>query len=617
MGMIFGWGKKSRETDADAATEAAESPADPYDNTNHQFVDETIDDEGARPLAGPKTGVTDTAAQKDGADRTLSFSERMRAAQDDLYTSAGPGNLPRHQPSKSGGEVPAAAPKPEKTDQRPAFNSGHLHAAHSRANFSHHHGASGGGDYGYDKAPRSIAGDVTRLGAALFTAMLFGLMIAKPGDSHSVVKRIAGANPLTGAALSERACRTGQAILTSDFTNFDNVLSISPLGTVTAPGEILPVPYIRINTKNDGTPFNRRVTAALAPATVDVTAIERRWLRAQDGGAVETSWTVHMKPCAGVEIIYDGLDAITPMLIEKAGGLATFTEIGGPNHVAKQTSIRVSAGMSLGTADGFDVAVHDEAVEDRTLARPERYKHDHYARATLFNVSPDLLEAITPDITKAQCALDYLRAEDRAVWSKKLGDAWGIRRAKGENACRTALIDLPGTAQGAWYTDAAHNGATTKVSAIALAPDTINPDRLVFALHGRVPSLTKEMVGIIPQKFTNDPDPALDNQFRADARADARADVRFVTFQKGNGLINRPFDEIRDGQVYCYEKMRVNFIGSRINGVFLLQKSAPDEGRDARAENDVLSIEARAEFASCVDVPLGTTLSSNATGFFR
>ncbi|MEL6789834.1 MAG: hypothetical protein AAFO78_04590 [Pseudomonadota bacterium] len=625
--MVFGWGKKSDTTKADRIAETPDSRSgDPYDNTNHQFIDETAhgadltpgENQNAAPSPGtPETKAPSKATSKpDGADRTLSFSERMRAAQDDLYTNAGPGNLPHYQPSpqpSSDGHSPRTSAPGDAANDRTDFAQGHLHAAHSNANFSHHHGALPNGAYGYDRPLRSMTGDVTRLGAALFTAMLFGLMIANPGDSSSVVKRIAGANPLTSAALSDRACRTGQAMLTSDFTSFDNVLSISPLGTVTAPGEILPVPYIRINTKNDGTPFNRRVTAALAPATVDVTAIERRWVAGEDGAARQTAWTVHMKPCAGVEIIYDRLDALAPMLIEKAGGLATFTEIGGPDHLAKQTAIRLSAGMSLGTADGFDVAVHDASVEDRTLARPERYRHDHYARATLFNISPELLDAITPDDTKAQCALDYLRTEDRAVWSRKLGDAWGIRRAKGENACRTALIDLPGTAQGAWYTDAAHNGATTKVSAVALAPDTINPDRLVFALHGRLPSLTAGMVGHAAHKAFGE---TTAKTTPASSSA-APADVRFVTFQKGNGLINRPFDEIRDEQIYCYEKMRVNFIGERINGVLLLQKSVSDQGGAGNTQNDVLAIEARSDFASCIDVPLGTKLSAKATGFFR
>ena len=455
---------------------------------------------------------------------------------------------------------------------------------------------------GPSSRPSSLIGDLLRLAAAGLAAAFFGVMMMNPTAGRDVVRQIADANLLAATPLTDRECRAGASVLTADFTNYEDVLSVSPLGGVTAPGEVLPVPYIRVNTKNAGNPFSRRSAPVKAPATADIVAIERRLADSGDSEAPETTWTVHMAPCAGITVTYDRIDTIAPEILDKAGGLAAFSEIGGPQHLAKQTRIRVSAGMVLGEADGFDVALHDNTVDHQPLARPERYRRNPYAHAELFNVAPDLIAAINPDQSTAQCALDYLALPDRDAWSRKLGDAWGIRRAKGDNACRTALIDLPGTAQGAWFTDSAHNGNTVKVSAIALAPDTINPDRLVLALHGKLPSLTTAMIGVAGGK-AGDETPAAD----------------IITFKKGSGRHNRPFDEIRDNALYCYDDLRVNFIGPRINGVILLKKSISNEplASPRHGGDETLKIEARSDLLSCDQVDEAMALSDNATGFFR
>lgn len=479
-----------------------------------------------------------------------------------------------------------------------------------------HHGAQPSNQPEEGRRPQSASfvADLTRLGAAVFTAGLFGLMIFKPLAGPSAVKSIAANNPLGVTSLAERSCRQGDSVITADFTDFDNVLSVSPLGGVTAPGEILPVPYIRINTRNDGSPFQRMTTQVRAPANADIVAIERRLIRSGDEekSTLRPSWTVHFKPCNAIHIAYDRLDTLDPGIIERAGGLAAFSEIGGPNHLAKEVNLRVAAGTVIGAADGFDVALHDDDADHQEMARPERYHRNPYARAELFNVSPSLIKAITPDHSRAQCALDYLYSDDHAAWAQKLGDAWGIRRAIGENACRTALIDLKGTAQGAWYTDASHNGATTKISAIALAPDTIDPDRLIFALHGRLSSLHKNMVGT--PSFTQSLGSAEAGE--VDLEKNNSATVEFITFRKGSGTINRAFDEIRDDKVYCYDDMRVNFVGPRINGIILVQKIAPVDAQSG-AVADMLSIEAKGDILSCRDLGPDVTLSEAATGFFR
>ncbi|HBK57194.1 MAG TPA: hypothetical protein DDZ76_13055 [Xanthomonadales bacterium] len=205
-----------------------------------------------------------------------------------------------------------------------------------------------------------------------------------------------------------------------------------------------------------------------------------------------------------------------------------------------------------------------------------------------------MLEAISIDAARIQCPLDYLSAAIARDWSAKLGDAWGMRRAKGENACRTAIVDVPGAVQGVWFTDASHNGRTSKVSAVALAPDAVDPDRMIFALHGRVGSLAPDMVGL--------------NPMLEEARETAARD--FLTFEQGEGRINASFDKVRPGETYCYEGLRANFVGPRINAVVLLAV-------EPTAGAPLMRVEARGDAMRCIDLPEPWAFSGAATVFYR
>lgn len=432
-----------------------------------------------------------------------------------------------------------------------------------------------------------------RLGAAALVAALLGATIANPTAGKRYVERAAALAPET-VPLSAKACEPGAPALKTAFAPIADILSVSPLGEVTAPGEQLPAPSIRLNTRKGVTAFERRMTQALAPARADIVAIERLTLRDAEGGAARESWRVRLALCDKITVSYDDLDSLAPDILAKAGGLAAFAEIGGPDHLAAKTAIRVRAGEAIGAADGFDVMLEDAGVAPLPLDRPERYRTDAFAEGRAISAPAPIIAAIAVDAPHLQCPLDYLPETIAGPWKQKLGDAWGMRRAKGENACRTALVDTPGTAQGAWFTDASHNGRTSKVSAIALAPDAIDPARLIFALHGRVPSLTPDMVGL---------NPMLD-----EARAEAARD--FLTFESGDGRINTPFDKVRAGETYCYEGLRANFVGPRINGVVLL-KIEPGAGAP------LMRVEAKGDAMRCIDLEEPWSFSGGETTFYR
>lgn len=446
----------------------------------------------------------------------------------------------------------------------------------------------------------SGSGYFTKLAATFFTAGLLGLAIAHPDAGERAAERAARLAAAAGAVadgapMSARACAIGEPALRGPFAPLEDVLSVSPLGGVTAPGEPLPAPYIRINTRPGETAFQRRVTAALAPARADIVALERRIDRDPYGRAAAQSWRVHFTACEDISFYYDRIDALSDDILTRAGGVNAFSEFGGPDHIALKTRIRVQVGDVIGETDGFDVGLHDRSAPPVALARPERYRTNPYARAEVFNAAPALVAAISPETEHARCAIDYLPRDKQAKWAARLGDSWNLRRARGENACRTALLDTPDAAQGAWFTDAAHNAAASRVSAIALAADSIDPDRLIFALHGRLSSLTPELVGLAPMM--------------EEEREAASKD--FLSFKKGDGRINAGFDDVRGPGVYCYERLRANFVGPLINGVILVQRHARKEGPD------LLKIEARGDVLSCIDLEEPWAFAGNETTFYR
>ncbi len=446
----------------------------------------------------------------------------------------------------------------------------------------------------------SGSGYYTRLAAALCTAAFLVFVINNPNAGRHVVERaviIAAAAEKT--PISARTCAIGEPALSGPFAPIKDVLSISPLGGVTAPGEALPAPYLRINTRRGDTAFQRRTTNALSPARADIVALERRIERDPEGRVLTQSWAVHFRSCENISFHYDRIDTISDDILQRAGGLASFTEFGGPDHIAIETQIRVNVGDVIGETNGFDVGLHDLNAAPASLERPDRYRSNPYARAAVFDAAPSLVQAITLDTARARCAIDYLPKKLRSEWAAKLGDSWGIRKAKGRDTCRTALVDMPGTAQGAWFSDAAHNAATTKVSAIALASDAIDPNRLIFALHGRLPSLTPALIAMAPKMDLE--------------RAAAAKD--FLSLKKGSGRINTSFSNVRDGEVYCYEGMRTNFVGPLINGVILVQRSG-SQGSGNQGPGE-LKIEARGDVLSCIDLPDPWVFTGNETTFYR
>ncbi|MEO0400065.1 MAG: hypothetical protein AAF224_11675 [Pseudomonadota bacterium] len=458
--------------------------------------------------------------------------------------------------------------------------------------------------------------DYTRQIAAVLVAAALIATVLHPRESKDVaVMAAAGASAFdrTPTAMATRACPIAGSVLTAPVANIDDVISVSPLGGVTAPEEPLPAPHIRINTKRAEAGFDRRETSVFAPAKADIVAIERRIRRNLDGTGVGQSWTVYLSVCEDVSLFIDDLDSISPSIIRAAGGVKAFTNIDGADHTAVKTQIRVRAGEEIGRADGFDMGLSDRGRAPKNLVRPARYQTNPYVKARALNADPELVAALSHDHARAQCPLDYYSPKIAEAWSARLGDAFGMRRAKGDNACRTAVLDMPGTAQGAWFTDAALNAAVSKVSAVSLAPDTIDPKRQIFALHGRLPSLSPKMVNLTPKQV----------KAREEAARDFLSFARKRGAGQNQGNVNTAFALTKPGETYCYEGLRANFIGPRINGVMLLRVEEPTDTHAGATNGDGaqtgvrMRIEARSDAQSCTDLATPWAFSGDETIFFR
>lgn len=513
-----------------------------------------------------------------------------------------------------------------------------------------------------------------RLLAAALVAAGLGFTIARPGaPADLTASALDLANTITPdrQALADRACPVTGPALTGPFAPIDDVISVLPLGSVTAPDEPLPAPHIRINTRKGETVFERRMTDALSPARADVIALERRVIRDGDGIATGLKWKVRFRICNDIVMSYDDIDEIDVSLLRRAGGLSAFQPLDGPDRMGLTTMIRLRAGDPVGRAAGFDVALEDRARAPENLIRPERYRPNPYLEARVRHADPQLVAALTDDPTRAQCPLDYLPTDLAADWSDLLGDRYGMRKARAsdarsasssasssttsstgatalaaggdarrngpattderistsphaESACRTAVIDIPGSAQGIWYTDAAHNALTSRVSAVALAPDAVNPQRQIFSLHGRLASLTPEMIALAPKQREARAEAARDfltfdqtatGRDDAPARPDAALSAGQTVGLSEDGPIevgrNTPFAQTTIGGRYCYDGLRANFVGPRINGVLLmaLDQASPEsttdgDGATGLTSHDavLMTLEARSDIQSCTDL---------------
>jgi hypothetical protein len=171
--------------------------------------------------------------------------------------------------------------------------------------------------------------------------------------------------------------------------------------------------------------------------------------------------------------------------------------------------IKVEAGEMLGGIEGkakntLNWGMYDLRQEPLPFANPGRW-----------------IEKILHTV----CPLDYFTPELKTQLKSRLGNIYGNSPRTIEPICGEVEQDVPGTAQGAWFIEGTPVDpmvTSDQSKHLSLAHDNVDPTKPVFVIG-------YSQKDIEPQKYFFE--------------------------SVSSGFINRDFDEVIPGQVYCYDNL--------------------------------------------------------------
>lgn len=347
----------------------------------------------------------------------------------------------------------------------------------------------------------------------------------RPGVSSSAVMPSAGVpSRLTGPA-----CPSGPVftVLPLDPTDFR---AFRPLGFPAPPIHIFGAKHSAFIINLPGQPaVSGRPVRFPSDATVtDVVSTE---------SAAGSGYQVTFAPCRDLKSYLFHLGTIAPTL-EKAFKTSIQTcqdfDFGAAGGRTRKCGARLSlaakAGDPVGGSDAFagvDWGVVDYRVT-LPYANPRRYDGDY------------------PHIGSP---VDYAAPDVRAQLEAKLGSIDGRVRRTADPKAGTIMQDVPGTAQGNWFTADANFMNTTDFSPfLGLLHDFVDPDVPIISMGTSVRGMTSGVYTFAP---------------------------------RSTGLINRDFRDVRpDGQMYCYEQFQGGVTRSGLNlasanGVLVMTMPTP------------------------------------------
>ena len=290
--------------------------------------------------------------------------------------------------------------------------------------------------------------------------------------------------------------------------------AIIPLGLLTTPQHILPTAHIYYylvpGPFADGVYGPPLEAEVVAPGNIRVLGIN---VTESTGGPQGdyTDYDITFAPCR--DMVYQLIHVSTLSLELEQLYLATeptsCNEYGDATRRIRfcesDVNSDIGVGASLGTTGGkvssaLDLEAWDLAAEPLAFANPDRYAgRDANKR----------LQVV--------CHFDGFTPEVRAGQLARMGEFRGRSRSQ-EPVCGEVMQDIPGTAQGAWFTED-YRGLSSWSEELAFVHDHIDPTMAAISIGGVV---TGQGVWL----FTPEP----------------------------TGLINRDFSLVRaDGQIYCHE----------------------------------------------------------------
>ncbi len=292
--------------------------------------------------------------------------------------------------------------------------------------------------------------------------------------------------------------------------------TIIPMGNFAPPGHIGATPHMYYNFLNVGKPDapNPARTSIVAPGAMTITRITK-FDNASSAHPFD-SYRLDFTFCREVSGYFIHIVELSNKLADimkppydttqesKVSGEIT------EHTYAKNVNIPMLGGEPVGFSGGgtdkpagLDFGLVDEREPVPTLANPARWKNDsHYV-----------------------CSLDYFPSQLSQELYKKIGDYTYKVREPGEPKCGTIYQDLPGTAQGLWFTrDVPSDMLGDPAMEINLAHSNLDHGLGIFSLGNKL-----ESIGIDTKSY-------------------------YVFSPKSEGLVDVDFKYVKpNGNIYCYQ----------------------------------------------------------------
>ncbi len=389
-------------------------------------------------------------------------------------------------------------------------------------------------------------------------------------------------------------CGKGDALFTHLPTDLAQVSAVVPLGNLNPAGHTIPTRHIYVYPKMTvpGDVSTAVTVKVLSPGKAEIVAVEYH------PGAPD--WSLHLKPCKRVSLYYFHIDTLAPALAAAVGDVAAGGVVFPGPMTVKPVSIPLSPGEFVGTAQAFDIGLHDFRKPPQPFANPLRYKVDLPVLLAGFPaLAADPIAAlvaprIIPQALYNRCPIDYFTPTPRAALTARLSDYDGAPLASGTPKCHSHMQDVAKTAQGNWWPDLdpVHDALFNEDHAIALVNWNITPTVQLFSLNENVPGLASALLeGAPPASYVNSP-------FEFPIR-------------EGPQRTNRRFAEITDDALYCYDLVRIHRVGPRLNAVILLQVTDGPAGPRTKLNIEFVKT------SRCPALPLPWAFSGKQAVYYR
>lgn len=395
--------------------------------------------------------------------------------------------------------------------------------------------------------------------ALLFVSAFVGTAAAQP-------KLKAGPSP------SSLPCPKADMLFTHPPTDLGSLSAIVPLGNLNPAGHTLPTRHIYVypEMKTPGDPSTAITVPVHAPGKLEIVAVEFH--------ADAPDWSLHLKPCKDVLLYFLHVETLAPKIAAAVGDVAD----GGvelPDFVAKPVSVLVSPGELIGHARTFDIGLHDFRKTPQPFVNPARYAIDFPALFATFPelgadpVAQAIAQLIVPQALFNRCPIDYFTPKPKKALQALLADFDGDPAASGKPPCHSHMQDVPGTAQGNWFSDLEpdHDALFAEETALALVNWNVDPAVQLFSLNENVPGFTSALL-------------------EAPAQPDDVNSAFEFPVREGPQRTNRRFAEIRDDAIYCYDLVRIHRGGPRLEAVILLAVSDGPGGTRSKLTIELVEV---------------------------